>query len=122
MAIQNVTIFTCDMCKTTEQRNLKKDDDGELSEAGLPPYWLEVNTRAYLQVGKDEIIRLLCIRCATLTRNFFSQLPATRRLEDSTAIVDPLFPSPDIDPDDMPPPVPKPFPNKPIPPYVPRKG
>ena len=51
MAIQNVTIFTCDGCKTTEQRNLKKDCDGGLSEVVLPPYWLEVNTRAYPRVG-----------------------------------------------------------------------
>lgn len=109
MAIQNVTLFTCDVCKTTEQRNMKEDDVDGLSEASLPPYWLEISTRAYLQVGKSEIIRLLCVRCATLTITFFDQLPATRRLEDSTAIVDPLFPSPDIDPYDVPPPAPKPY-------------
>ena len=116
MAIQNVTLFTCDGCKTTEQRNLKKDCDGGLSEVVLPPYWLEVNTRAYPRVGRDEIIQLLCTRCATLTRTFFNQLPGTRRMEDAEVAAPLLASLTDTDFVDIP------IPNKPVPPYVPRKG
>ena len=116
MAVQNVTIFTCDMCKTTTQRDMKEDNGGKLDEAITPLFWSEVKTTSYYSHGPTTADWLLCDRCTILMDTFFSQLPTTRRLEDAEVAAPRLSLLADTDYSNLP------MSPKPVPPYVPRKG